>query len=204
MANQLFPHRFKNLDQGMDIMLPAVYKLHFGSSYFIWKGKTLRGSVEQNLKDLHALLYKKSNPAHLFAPIVTYVKRNRILEAVIEVIIQTEDPALLVQTERDLLEAGRNEKLCLNNVFEPHIPKWIAEALTPAAPVEPAKPVEPVRDILAKQQKPAASNKARRATMDKSADRYTDKKPDNSTEAVKTAPGKFDKLREAFSKIKTD
>lgn len=196
MAQQ-FPYRFRDPDQELVMDQPAVYKLHFGNKYFIWKGKMLRGSLEQNFADIDKMYWRVVNPAHAFAPVISYIKKNSIRKCEVEVIIQTDDPRLLIKAEADALITGRDDQACLNAIFEPHIPKWLAEVMdqVPAAPlIGPVPGAAPVK-------RPAA-NKARKTTLDKPDDKVPIPKPVESAMAMKTAPGKLNKLQQAFSKLK--
>jgi len=191
---QIFPHKYRDPDQGFVLNEPAVYKLHFGKKYFIWKGKTLKGSVEQNFTDIYKLYLRSLVPAdHLFFPIVSYIRKARVLAAEVEVIIQTTDPKQLLQAEADALNTGRDDENCLNAVFEPHIPKWLAEAL------EQFKPA--VKPGPAKKKKAPASNKAITDTFTPIDDITPVKSSVKSPVVAKTGPGKLSKLAEAFAKM---
>lgn len=142
----LFPYTIKNKDQILPDQ-PVVYKLNFGSKYFVWKGKTIK-SLEQNCTDIYKFVWKPK-PGHAFMPMAAYIRKARILECLVEVIIQTEDPKLLIDTERSLLEAGKNDPHCLNEIFEPHVPKWLAEELTLIKP-KTKKPNKAITDTFVK------------------------------------------------------
>lgn len=194
MAQQ-FPYQFKNPDQKLVMDQPAVYKLHFGQKYFIWKGKTLRGSLELNATDIRKMLWGTPNPAHAFAPVIAYIKKARILKIEVEVIIQTDDLKQLLKKENELLAIGSKDAACLNTIYQAHIPKWLAEALNPvkAAPIGPV----PVTDKV----KEPTLNKALKTTFDQPVDKVPVTKPVKSTTAIKMAPGKLNKLQQAFQKL---
>src|SRR4051812_31441270 len=110
MAN-IFPYEFKNTG---DLVFdkPAVYKLYFGRKYFIFKGKYLKVSVEQNLTDINKILWSPK-PGHIFMPVCDYIHKARPLKCKVEVCVQTEDPNLFLNVERQLLEDGRDDENCL-------------------------------------------------------------------------------------------
>lgn len=190
---QLYPYQFRPAPHDHVMFIPAVYKLHFGSKYFIWKGKTLKGSVEQNLTDIQKLLFRIHQPTHLFAPVVLYIRKARPLKAEVEVMVETEDPKLLLEVESRLLLAGEHDEACLNTVFTPHIPKWLAEALS----FTPAKSGEPVFDKKRIEKRIEAIGD----TFKVSADKVPVDKPVKPAGPVKTAPGKVNSLMDAFNKL---
>lgn len=126
---------------------PAVYKLQFGRKYYIWKGKSFKSSVEQNLSDISGLLYKLEKKVdHIFYPIVEHIKHYRVMECTVHLIMQTGVAANLVKAEADILEVAIGDPECLNVHFKPHIPKWLAEELS-GVNHEPNKAVEAQRPV---------------------------------------------------------
>jgi hypothetical protein len=176
-----FPYKLKNYDEAKADH-PAVYKIHLGKTYFIWKGLTVSGSVDQNCRDIFKFS-RAPKRGHIFMPMVEYIRKGRILSALVEVIIQTMDPQLLVDTEMKLLTAGSKDEYCLNENFEPHIPKWLQAKLDTIKPAS---------------KKP---NKAITATKNKRYDNVPAAKAVNSSTPVKAASGKADKLLQAFANL---
>lgn len=125
MANA-FPYQFTSTPAVLDH--PAVYKLNFGKKYFIWKGKTLKGSIEQNCIDIQKLRFNPK-PGHIFMPIVEAINKGRVMFCKVEVLIITDDLQQLLDKEKNELENCKRDLFCLNTVLEQHIPKWIAEQL---------------------------------------------------------------------------
>lgn len=155
---QLFHYEFKNPAKVVNDKL-AVYKIHLGSKYFIWKGKSLKGSIEQNFSDIQKLIWSPK-PDHIFMPMIKQIKAGRVLSAKVEVMITTDDPKVFLETERKLLAEGKADVACINLIFEPYIPKWLQEqlqqkpapvvptrnkAITATLPVETAKPLPVIK-----------------------------------------------------------
>jgi hypothetical protein len=178
---QLFPYKIKHQDR-YDLKLPSVYKLHFGpKKYFIWKGKTLAGSVEQNCIDIFKLLWGNPKPEHAFTPMVAHIKHGRTMECIVEVVMQSALPGEILKAEKQLLTTGKEDPNCLNTIFQPHIPKWMAEELGPKAQVP--RQNKPVRETFVPE-----TNKVTQ-------------KEDRKPVATNTAPSKLNKLVNAYSKL---
>lgn len=131
--DRYFPYEFKK-NNGLVFDQPAVYKLHFGSKYFIFKGKTLKGSVEQNLRDIDKNLWSPK-PGHIFTKICEHIHKGRVMKCQVEVVLQTTDPNLFLNTEQELLIASEMDSSCLNTKFVSHIPKWLDQELANNKPV---------------------------------------------------------------------
>jgi hypothetical protein len=123
----IFPYKFQD-DSLVYTTDPAVYKLHFGSKYFIWKGLKFKASVEQNLSDIQKLIHRPPAANHLFSAISSYLNRTTVKRCTVELVLQTDDVKQLLAKEQELLDQGRNDQNCLNVEFIPHIPKWMNQA----------------------------------------------------------------------------
>lgn len=130
---------------------PTIYKLTLGSKFLIWKGKSLRQSVDTLCRDIDRLIGRTVPDDHLLSKAIEYVTRHRIVMCKAEALFQTDDLAELINYERDALINSKENTDCLNVNLEPHIPKWIGEAMSLPAKVD----MEPVTEEIT-----PASNKA--------------------------------------------
>lgn len=129
---------------------PALYKLHFGKKYFIWKGKTFKESVDQNMVDIYRTWSKidTAKKDHFFYPVAAYIKRTRTYQARIELIMQTDDVDALIQREADILQECQGDDNCLNTSFEPYRPKWIDQYSPNEAQIKPVEPPALEAEVL--------------------------------------------------------
>jgi hypothetical protein len=189
---QMFPYELDpNLGEYTD--QPAVYRLHFGGKFFVFKGKSFIKSVEQNLTDIWKLRWNQQQKVdHLFYPIVMYIKSARPQLCRVELITQTDDPHELVQSERNMLAlASRDEpdKL-LNTNLDPIIPKWLSEQMSSTEP-NIKQPVKNKRREIKPQVEKKVVSEPKIPAETKS-----------RTVAKQTEPsGKLSALMDAFSKI---
>jgi hypothetical protein len=113
----------------------AVYKIWFGTRFFIWKGKSFSQSVEtisvmiDRARRLH--YDDKTNFLHL---VVKHIIRNRVTKGVVEIMsiadFDDTDWLKFLKDEQNLLTAHMNNELCLNNNFVAHVPKWMGQDIT--------------------------------------------------------------------------
>lgn len=185
-----YPYIFRTDISNIDTSMPALYKIHLGSKYFIWKGKSLKKSVEQNMFDIEKLLRRSEQPSHLFYPAIIHIRRGRPARAEIEIVLLTEDPELLIAAERDTLADAREDKNCLNTIYEPHRPKWMDEGVAP-------------REVPSVKKQPAR-NKPITDTFKVPSDRHTipvinqgSVKPPKATEKVNSLVDAYKKLNGA-------
>lgn len=114
---------------------PSVYKLFFGKKYYVWKGKSLQHSVETIAADLARFVARGCKDDHLLKKVVDHIIRSRVMFFRVEVILQTDNVAELLETENLTLAKSKSDPDCLNVKFEGHVSKWMTEDL-PAAPVK--------------------------------------------------------------------
>lgn len=120
--------------------VPTLYKVFFGTHYFIWKGKALLQSCEILAKSISATL-SRMNKGELIKPsdqlyhVVKHIKSKRVDHATVEVIsndyIDENDVInglqILKDEQRLLDESGDH---CLNNNEQSYVPLnniWISE-----------------------------------------------------------------------------
>lgn len=115
----------------------VVFKVWFGKSYFIWKGKSLLQSAQQLAESIERYLrLGKDEPADFLYHVCRYIKRTRCMSATIEVVgtdfikDDTEtalDVYKLLKLEQALLNEAKGDVLCLNNNEQAYISKWMEE-----------------------------------------------------------------------------
>lgn len=103
----------------------CVFKLWFGTRYFIWKTKSLHAGINKIAIELDRKLRLGFEPDNFYAPILRYIRSARIGLFRVEVLKETEDPAELLIFEFKALQAAKDDKKCLNKIFEPQVPQWV-------------------------------------------------------------------------------
>lgn len=104
---------------------PCVVKIIFGNRYIITKSKDIKttlGIFRHNLK-LHER-YGNTKIDNLYYHAVRYITRQKIEEANIELIIESDNQYEILKTEQTKLDECCQDKNCLNNNFEVYIPEW--------------------------------------------------------------------------------
>lgn len=138
---------FRNVLTADHTEQPTVYNLYFGKKYYTWKGKNLEHSVETICRDIDRLIVKGVPPDHNLKKVIDHIIRTRVLFCRVEILLQTDNVAELIEFENLTLEKGKVDPDCLNVKFEAHIPKWISEAGD--VPPKSATENKPRRDTLA-------------------------------------------------------
>lgn len=119
----------------------CVYKVWFGKSYFIWKGKALLQSAKQLAESIERYLrLQKDEPTDFLYHVCAYIKRTRCTSAKVEV-MDTEfikegtqnaiDVYKLLKLEQRLLNEAKGDTLCLNNNQQAYISRWMEEEHRP-------------------------------------------------------------------------
>jgi hypothetical protein len=116
-----FPYGFKEKYPSNTCLV----KIWFGKKYFIWKAKALKQTADQVCRDLSRKVRLGCPETDLFYQVCQYIKRGRILSCTFEVILTTDDHAVLVNFERELLAKVFGTPDCLNINPEPYLPSWI-------------------------------------------------------------------------------
>lgn len=170
---------------------PTVYKVIFGTKFYIWKGKNLRQSVEIMSEDIDRFLRKGIDQKHLLAKVINHITRSRVISCRVEPMLQTDNLAELIEYERTELINSKENPDCLNQVFEPHIPKWIGEVLSTVKETDQ----EAVKIVQ-------IENKPLRATITKPVVSMPEKQLDSSTQPKETLSEKARRIAETMEKIR--
>lgn len=117
----IFPHRFVAEYQNA----PSVYKMWVGDHYFIWKCRAIINSMYHMGGDIERKIRRGCREDYALYKLVSHIASSRAQEIVVEAIIQSQDPLLLLKTEYDLLVSSETDPKCLNLKFTPHIPSWM-------------------------------------------------------------------------------
>lgn len=114
---------------------PAVYKVWFGKSYFIWKGKSLKQSAEQLAESIERYLrLDKNDPDSVLYVLCAYIKKTRCMRAKIEFVdsdLRKEGSSVaidvyrMLRLEQDLLNEAMTNHKCLNYNQQAYIPNWM-------------------------------------------------------------------------------
>lgn len=113
----------------------CVYKVWFGKSYLIWKGKALLQSAEALAAGIERYQrMQKDNPEDWMYHVCNHIKRTRCLKAKIEVLESdfikkdTEtaiDVYKLLKSEQGYLNKAKKDPLCLNNNVQAYTSQWM-------------------------------------------------------------------------------
>lgn len=114
---------------------PAVYKVWFGKSYFIWKGKSLKQSAEQLSESIERYLrMDKDDPDNVLYVLCAFIRKTRCMRAKIEMVdsdlrkegsVVAIDAYRMLRLEQDLLNEAMESHKCLNYNEQAYIPKWM-------------------------------------------------------------------------------
>lgn len=109
----------------------CVFRMNFGTGknpkYFIWKTPRLSASLVTICKDLDRKI-RNPVPGELFSKLAEYIGRYRVYQFSVDMLFESNNPEELVEKEGVFLAAAREDPLCLNTSFVPHIPKWVAQS----------------------------------------------------------------------------
>lgn len=116
---------------------PCVYKVWFGKSYFIWKGKSLLLSATWLAEGIErALRLENIDDTNYLWYVYKYIKKTRCLKAFVEVMdsdlikegsTTAIDVYRMLKTEQNLLKEASGDILCLNNNEQAYIAKWMEQ-----------------------------------------------------------------------------
>jgi hypothetical protein len=106
----------------------CVFKLKFGTRYFIFKCLKLHASVAGLSKQIHRELRTPKDDSILFK-VVAYVKKARVTMMEVEVIHDADNPVDLLKVEYEQLQKAKKDPNCLNIRFvnNDYYPAWIPQ-----------------------------------------------------------------------------
>ncbi len=125
-VNSPYPY---NISQELEGRSPTcVFKLVFGSKYFIFKGLRIAKTVEGLSMQIHKELNNPKEDSVLFK-VVAYVRKTRIKVMTVDLIKETDDTVDLLLTEYEALQGAKNDPNCLNTRFinYEYYPNWIPQ-----------------------------------------------------------------------------
>lgn len=133
-----FPIEYPMTDSGS----PSVFKVYFGKSYLIWKGKSLSQSCDLIAKSIAAKM-RQTVPvveSDWMYHVYSHIKRTRCLHGRVEVVDNDFlkastggiDAMSMLKMEQRLLDQSKKDPLCLNNNVQAYVPEsnsYISDAI---------------------------------------------------------------------------
>jgi hypothetical protein len=122
-------HKFiiSNIDEiEVDPSKPVLYKIHFGSKYYLHKGKTLRESADKLLYDVFRGMISPKAPTEAYRYIIEYCKQKTSLHKVSIEILLNSDPKKILAAEDKFYIKMKGDADSLNNLsVPPYKPEWM-------------------------------------------------------------------------------
>lgn len=104
---------------------PVLYKIYFGSNYYIHKGKKLKESLDRMLDDVFRGTRGKVCPKQ-YHEIVSLCRKYPSLHKVSVDVLLNSEPDKIIKKEAALLKSAYKDTMCLNDPKEPpYIPEWM-------------------------------------------------------------------------------
>lgn len=119
-----FPFTYKGTPESVT----CVFKLWFGTRYFIFKGLKLYAAAENLSTQIHRERLKPKEDSILFK-VIAYINRARVTNMTVESIHETDDPVEILKVEYEQLQKAKKDPNCLNTRFvnNDYYPKWIPQ-----------------------------------------------------------------------------
>lgn len=121
-----FPYQIEEDDKRKET---CVFKLFFGTKYFIFKGLRISKTVENLSYQIHKELNNPKEDSILFK-VVAYVRKSRTTMMRVELIKESDAIVDLLWAEYKALQAAKNDVNCLNTRFinNEYFPNWIPQS----------------------------------------------------------------------------
>src|SRR5437763_15857 len=107
----------------------CVYKLYFGTHYFITKCLRLHQSLQNFSVQIDRDLRNGVKDGSILTNVIKHIHRSRVIAMTCEVVLAPDDAFELLLKERELLKAGKDDEKCLNYYFDVTLPKWIPDSV---------------------------------------------------------------------------
>lgn len=106
----------------------CVFKLIFGSKYFIFKGLKVAKTVDGLAAQIHKEIGNQKENSILYK-VVAYVIKSRVTVMTVEVIAESDAIVDLLFYEYEALQAASKDPNCLNTKFinNEYFPNWIPQ-----------------------------------------------------------------------------
>lgn len=113
---------------------PCVFRIYFGRKYLIWKGKSLRQSIDLIGKSINARL-RDGNPdnTNFMYHLVQHIKKNGItkgfckIEDVFTDYVREESGTVkgyqMLVDEQKMIDKAIKDSMCLNNNVQAYVPE---------------------------------------------------------------------------------
>lgn len=107
----------------------CVFKLVFGTKYYIFKGLKIEKTVENLSKQIWKELNNPKEDSILFK-VIAYIQKSRVTMMKVELIKESDSIVDLLMTEYEALQAAKNDVNCLNTRFfnNEYFPNWIPQS----------------------------------------------------------------------------
>lgn len=122
-----FPY---HIDEDIKYRNPTcVFKLVFGSKYFIFKGLKIAKTVEGLAAQIHKEIGNQKESSILYK-VVAYVIKSRVTVMKVEVIFETDAIIDLLFKEYEALREASKDPNCLNTRFinNEYFPAWVPQS----------------------------------------------------------------------------
>lgn len=105
----------------------CIYKVKFGSKFYIGKAKTFLQSCEAMAVLIERELRNGVHESDMYYYVVRYIIKNRVTRGYAEMVFDGDKKpeSDLLKFEQGLLTKYKGDPDCLNNSFDAYIPKWI-------------------------------------------------------------------------------
>lgn len=106
----------------------CVFKLIFGTKYYIFKGLRIEKTVENISRQIWKELNNPKEDSILFK-VIAYIQKSRVTIMKVELIKESDSIVDLLMTEYEALQAAKNDVNCLNTKFfnNEYFPNWIPQ-----------------------------------------------------------------------------
>lgn len=119
-----FPYTFKDEYDSTT----CVFKLWFGTRYFIFKGLKLKNTVENLSTQIHRERRRPKEDSILIK-VIAYITKARMTSMVVERIFESDAIAQVLMVEYEELQKAKKDPNCLNARFTntEYYPKWVPQ-----------------------------------------------------------------------------
>lgn len=106
----------------------CVFKLWFGSRYFIFKGLNFKTTVENLSKQIHRERTRPKDDS-ILTSVIAYINKARVTSMVVEKVCEADAIAVLLMEEYEALQEAKNDPNCLNTRFTntDYYPHWVPQ-----------------------------------------------------------------------------
>jgi hypothetical protein len=111
----------------------SLFRVYFGKSYLIWKGKSLIQSINLLGSGIRTATTKEISDDHYLYHVVSHIKKTRTISGRVEILANdyekdnnSIDGFRLLKDEQIELDNSNLDHLCLNNNVQSYVPVNVA------------------------------------------------------------------------------